>query len=246
MIITNYQIVQYAENLKLSFMAEDNNDYIPVQLDYIVQTNLAELIQNYISIDKAKEKIYKYSKMLPENEVELFLNKELQFLYNIELDIPLHFILLNTILDLNLTTAQMEAILFMIKDNGEKGDVYMRLTNQEIYSYALALNNAFTDNTQKLPVRVNFYLQKNKALLTSLGQNLEESRMKIIHDYGELSEDGVQYIIPKDKIEEAQKELNDLFTLEQEVNIYKINIDSLPEDISLTTGQMEAIMFMID
>ena len=122
----------------------------------------------------------------------------------------------------------------------------MKLTNQEIYSYAIALNNAFADNTQKLPMRVNFYLQKNKNLLTSLGQDLENSRMEVIRTYGEPSEDGTQYTIPKDKVEEAQKELNDLFALEQEVNIYKINADSLPDDISLTTGQMEAIMFMID
>ena len=122
----------------------------------------------------------------------------------------------------------------------------MKLTNQEIYSYAIALNNAFADTTQKLPMRVNFYLQKNKNLLTSLGQDLENSRMEVIRTYGEPSEDGTQYIIPKEKIEEAQKELNDLFALEQEVNIYKINADSLPDDISLTTGQMEAIMFMID
>lgn len=122
----------------------------------------------------------------------------------------------------------------------------MKLTNQEIYSYALALHNAFTDATQKLPMKVNFYLQKNKNTLISLGQDLEDARMEVIRTYGEPSEDGAHYVIPKDKIEEAQKELNDLFALEQEVNIYKINVDSLPDDISLTTGQMEAIMFMID
>ena len=34
----------------------------------------------------------------------------------------------------------------------------MKLTNNEIYSYAIALNEAFADNTQRLPMKVNFYL----------------------------------------------------------------------------------------
>lgn len=122
----------------------------------------------------------------------------------------------------------------------------MKLTNNEIYSYALALNEAFADNTQRLPMKVNFYLQKNKKTLMELGQDIEESRLDIIRSYGELTEDGTQYSIPRNKVEEAQKELEDLLNLEQEVNIYMISADSLTDDISLTTGQMEVIMFMIE
>lgn len=122
----------------------------------------------------------------------------------------------------------------------------MKLTNNEIYSYAIALNEVFTDNTQRLPMKVNFYLQKNKKTLIALGQDIEESRLEIIRSYGEPSEDGATYSIPADKVMAAQKELEDLLMLEQEVEIYKINSDSLPDDINLTTGQMEAIMFMID
>lgn len=122
----------------------------------------------------------------------------------------------------------------------------MKLTNNEIYGYAIALNEAFADNTQRLPMKVNFYLQKNKKTLVELGQDIEESRLDIIRNYGELTEDGTQYSIPTSNIEAAQKELEDLLNLEQEVNIYMIKSDSLPDDISLTTGQMEAIMFMID
>lgn len=122
----------------------------------------------------------------------------------------------------------------------------MRLTNSQIYNYAIALNEAFADNTQKLPMKVNFYLQKNKKILIELGKDIEESRMEIIHNYGELNEDGSQYIIPKDKIEIIQKELEDLLALTQEVNIYMISADNLTNDINLTTGQMEAILFMIE
>lgn len=122
----------------------------------------------------------------------------------------------------------------------------MKLTNAQIYSYATALVDAFQDTTQKLPIKVNFYLQKNKNTLINLAQDIEISRGNIIREYGEPTEDGTQYVIPKEKIEEAQKELNDLLTLEQEVNIYMVSMDNLSDDITLTTGQMEAIMFMID
>lgn len=122
----------------------------------------------------------------------------------------------------------------------------MKLTNAQIYAYATALADVFQDATQKLPIKVNFYLQKNKNTLITLAQDIETARGEIIRQYGEPTEDGTQYIISKDKVEEAQRELNDLLSLEQEVNIYTINIDSLNDDITLTTGQMEAIMFMID
>ena len=122
----------------------------------------------------------------------------------------------------------------------------MKLTNAQIYTYATALATAFQDTTQKLPIKVNFYLQKNKTVLTSLAQDIENARLDLIRANGELNEEGTSYKIPNEKVEEVQKELNDLFALEQDVNIYTISIDSLSDDLTLTTGQMEAIMFMID
>jgi hypothetical protein len=70
--------------------------------------------------------------------------------------------------------------------------------------------------------------------------------LEIIRLYGNPGDKEGQYEIPADKVKEAQKELNDLLELEQEVIIYKISIDSIPEDVVLTTEQMEAIMFMIE
>ena len=122
----------------------------------------------------------------------------------------------------------------------------MKMTNNEIYMHANALMNAFTDADQKLPIKVSFYLQKNKTTLIALAQDIEKSRIEIAQNYGELNETGDQYVIAADKMEAAAKELEDLFGLEQEVNIYKINIDSLSDDLVMTSAQMEALMFMID
>ena len=122
----------------------------------------------------------------------------------------------------------------------------MKMTNLEIYNIAQGINEVFQDTTQYLPIKVNFYIQKNKALLTSLAQTIEMSRWDIIKNYGELDTENERYIIPAEKMEEAQKELSDLFSLEQEVEIYKVDIEKFPDDINLTTGQMEALMFMIN
>lgn len=122
----------------------------------------------------------------------------------------------------------------------------MKLTNNEIYAYAQNLIMAFEDKEQKLPIKISFYLQKNKNTLLQLAQDIEQSRLEIARSYGELNEETGQYIIPPEKMEEATKELNDLFNLEQDVQIYTININSFGDDLTITTAQMEAIMFMID
>lgn len=122
----------------------------------------------------------------------------------------------------------------------------MKLTNNQIYTYATNLATAFQDSTQKFPVKINFYLQKNKEVLLTMAQDIEKARMDLLSNYGHLDNETNRFIIDEDKIALASKELEDLFNLEQEVNIYKINIDNFGDDIILTTGQMEALLFMID
>jgi hypothetical protein len=122
----------------------------------------------------------------------------------------------------------------------------MIMTNNEIYTYTRQLMDAFNDGEQKLPIKINFYLQKNKNTLLALAQDIERSRLEIAQNFGALDDAGEQYVIPNDKLAEASKELEDLFNLEQDVTIHKISIDSLNDDLMLSAAQMEALMFMID
>lgn len=119
------------------------------------------------------------------------------------------------------------------------------MTNLEIYNIANNLLSAFDDNSQKLPVKVNFFLQKNKKTLMTLAQEIEEARFNIANTYGTQTEEG-NYAIEADKIEKAQAELNQLFNIDQDINIMKINYNDLDPDMELTTAQMEALMFMIE
>lgn len=122
----------------------------------------------------------------------------------------------------------------------------MKLTNMQIYINAQQLVEAFQDTTQRLPAKINFYIQKNKKTLLELAQDIETARQDIINTYGKLNIETQQYNFDADKIELANKEMEELLNIEQEVNIVTFNIDSLSDDLVLTTGQMEAIMFMID
>jgi hypothetical protein len=120
----------------------------------------------------------------------------------------------------------------------------MKLTHENIYTYSLQLQNAFKDDNQRLPVKINFYLQKNKKALMDIAMEIEEERMNILRTYGTFDDEGGVTIAP-DKIAEASREMSDLLALERDVNIYTIPFENIPEDLSLTTAQMEALMFMI-
>lgn len=118
------------------------------------------------------------------------------------------------------------------------------LTNNEIYNYANALAEHFSNQDVKFPIKVNFYLQKNQNELMTLAQDIEKQRVEIVQEYGNQNEETQQFEIPPEKIPEASEKINDLFSLTQEVKIYKVNLDAFG-DIELTSGQMQALLFMI-
>lgn len=119
------------------------------------------------------------------------------------------------------------------------------LTNKQIYDYATGLINNFSNNDLKLPVKINFYLQKNQLELLPLAQDIEQQRMDIIQEYGVLDEETQNYIIPTDEINIVTKKINELFDLTQDVKIYKVKLEDFG-DIDFTPNQMKALLFMIE
>ena len=123
------------------------------------------------------------------------------------------------------------------------------MSNLDILNTATALIEAFQSEeakNQQFPVKVNFFLQKNMNALIEMARDIEKTRSDIITKYGEPSPDNdEQYIVPDDKIEEAAKELNDLFTLEQEVAVNMLKLDWF-DGIDMTAQQVAAITYMIE
>ena len=121
----------------------------------------------------------------------------------------------------------------------------MKLTNNEIYSIA----NNLLQNMNKLeiyiPAKANFFLQRNMQTITAAAEEIDKSRMEIAKHYGTPDEEGRQYKIDEDKLPEANKELVDLFTIEQELDIKTFKIEDLGS-AEFTPAQMQSIMFMIE
>lgn len=118
----------------------------------------------------------------------------------------------------------------------------MQLINKQIYQYA---TNLVAFNIEgKLPVRINFFLQKNIQKIIELGQEIDTAKLEIGEQYGTPNEDG-GYSIPPDNLEAVNQELNDLMNLKQEIDIHIFKLDDF-DGIELTTQQLSAIMFMIE
>lgn len=121
----------------------------------------------------------------------------------------------------------------------------MKFNNNEIYQIANILATTFENLDIYIPAKANFFIQKNISTLAAAAQEIEKSRFEIAQHYGEPDEEGKQYKILEDKIDEASKELNDLFSIEQELDIKTFSIEALG-NAEFTPAQMQAIMFMIE
>ncbi len=122
------------------------------------------------------------------------------------------------------------------------------MSNMEIYNTAttlVALHNRMFDEQTAFPVKVNFYFQKNMNSLVAMAKELDEERSKIVMKYGSVSEsDSSQVEIPQEQVEVVNKELADLFSLEQEVTVNAIDIDWF-DGVNMTAQEVAAITFMI-
>lgn len=119
----------------------------------------------------------------------------------------------------------------------------MKLTNQQIYEYAQQLP-VFNNCSVKMPVRISFHLQKSIKMIMQAAEEIESARMQLISQYGTLNEEQTGYNIPQEYIPIVNQELNDLFSLEQELNIHQFKLSDF-DNIELTFQEMSAIMFMI-
>ena len=120
----------------------------------------------------------------------------------------------------------------------------MKLNNNQIYKYGNNLS-IFINCNIKMPVRINFFLQKNIQTITDLAEEIEMSKLNIAQQFGTLNENGNGYKIFPENTKIVQQELNDLFSIEQEVNLHIFKLEDF-EGIELTYQEMSAIMFMIE
>ena len=121
----------------------------------------------------------------------------------------------------------------------------MKFNNNQIYQIANDIISNLDNLNVYIPAKANFFLQKNSQIFAAAAQEIDKSRLEIAKHYGVLDEEGQQYKIPENKLEEASKELEDLFSIEQELDIKTFSIEALG-NAEFTPAQMQAIMFMIE
>ena len=122
----------------------------------------------------------------------------------------------------------------------------MKLSNQQIYYYTQNLHNNFGISCElTLPIKINFFLQKNITVLSGLAQEIEKARINIAKTHGTINEDGNAYTIPLEAQTVVNTELQELFLLEQEVPLYTFKLEDF-EGLEFTFAQMNALMFMIE
>lgn len=120
----------------------------------------------------------------------------------------------------------------------------MKLINHQIYEYGQKL--AILNNCNiKMPIRINFYLQKNIQLIQQAAEEIDRARLGIGAQFGTINESCTGYDIPAENIEAVNQQLEELISLEQDIPLHIFKLDDF-EGIELTFQQLSAIMFMIE
>lgn len=111
MKLKNYEIYNYT--LALQNIFNDNEKYIPIKLNFIIQRNKKILYDLAVEIETERTNIINNPNLSDEEK-----NRELYNLENIEQDVNIKTVNFEYIADdrIDLTSAQMNAILFMISE----------------------------------------------------------------------------------------------------------------------------------
>lgn len=111
MKLKNYEIYNYTLSLQNIF--NDNEKYIPIKLNFIIQRNKKLLYDLAVEIEIERTNIINNPNLSDEEK-----NIELYNLENIEQDVNIKTVNFEYIADdrIDLTSAQMNAILFMISE----------------------------------------------------------------------------------------------------------------------------------
>lgn len=111
MKLKNYEIYNYT--LALQNIFNDNEKYIPIKLNFIIQRNKKILYDLAVEIETERTNIINNLNLSDEEK-----NRELYNLENIEQDVNIKTVIFEYIADdrIDLTSAQMNAILFMISE----------------------------------------------------------------------------------------------------------------------------------
>lgn len=132
------------------------------------------------------------------------------------------------------------------------------LTNYEISVIVKELSQANSilytdDDTKRFPIKILWKIDGNFQKLQDLSKRIEEAKRKINLSYSTeeksnetITADGkpIRQVKPE-YLQEYQKELNDLYTITNDIEIDTIKLDAV-ENMNVTPHDFNLIKFMIE
>lgn len=119
-------------------------------------------------------------------------------------------------------------------------------SNLEIIEMCQKINENSIGQEKYIPISLNFFIQKNILTLQKLCDEIIFARNLILTHYQEIDEENKRFI-PADKIDIVNNEIDELFQIQQEVDIITIPLQAfIDNNVQLNTSELLSIMFMID
>lgn len=127
----------------------------------------------------------------------------------------------------------------------------VKITMEQLIDFRNA-DGFFT--SANLPLKAAYKLNKIRKAIDKEGEFYTEKFQEIVNNYAKkddegnvvFSDDGEQIMIQEDKVEECNKALTDLQSLEIEIDNYGLTIDDLGENVACTPDELEALMPFLD
>jgi hypothetical protein len=106
------------------------------------------------------------------------------------------------------------------------------MKNKDIYDLYEGLTIIGQDKELKFDAKTSFYLARNKNLIEPYYNAIVETRRKLLDKYGE-PEEGGNWFVPKEKVEEFTREWDSFMNIENIVNLQKISVEDFKSQINI-------------
>ena len=125
----------------------------------------------------------------------------------------------------------------------------MKFTNQELINNIGALRSIAQ---KQLPVKISYAIAKNISKVDSELKIYNKERQKLVDKYAEKDKNGQpkidknnQYHIKKECLTTWNKDIQDLLSIEAEIDVYKFSVDLL-DGFNISPLEMQVLDCMID
>lgn len=118
------------------------------------------------------------------------------------------------------------------------------MLNKDILIMYEGLTKLAQDTDIVFPAKISFAVARNIKTITPIVNDLEVSRLQVLHRYGTKNSEN-SFSVPLDKVDECNKELDALANMDIEVPLVKIKLSDL-EDLKFSIMIAQAFEFMLE